>query len=238
MENEVKVIVGDKTAELVIRHGDAAKVYDPVALDITGCIDTVSRFLQNRIEQISTFTACQQCNIQVNREEGAILLLVNETDYFGATIWGKLDVHPDIKKFGINSGEYMSPEKMANHLKMRKHLFDSQSEYSLVYSALKAFKAKVGQEIDAIKDDRGNYELKKTQAVEHNIPSGFLLKIPLFKGTDKVSIPVEFMVNSSLDVALSSTDLIQLTDEIREQLIDNEVKAIQEITKEIVIINI
>jgi len=233
---EVKISVEGTTAELVIRHGDAPKVYDPVPLVIDGVIDSVSRWLQNRLELLSHFGALERSHILVDFEKGEIELVVDETEHFSTFVKGTLQVHPNIQKFGINSGEFIIPEKMANHLKARKHLFESQSEYAAVYSALRAFKAKVNQEIDAIKDDRGNYELKKSQAVEHNIPGGFLLKVPLFKATNPVSIPVEFLVSPTLDVALSSTELIQLSDEMREQVIREEVARIEEITKAIVII--
>lgn len=235
---EVKVSVDGKTAELIIRHGEAKKVYDQVEVIISGCIDSVSRFLKNRIASIQVWEGEITSHILVDNEKGEILLIVAEAEHFGTQIQGLIVAHPYITKFGVNSGEYMSPEKMANHLKARKHLFDSQSEYALVYTALKAFKAKVGLEINAIKDDRGGSEFKRIQAVEHNIPASFKLKVSLFKGTHPVEVPVEFMVNDSLDVALSSTDLIQLTDETRDRMIEDEVKAIEAITKDIVIINV
>lgn len=231
---DVKVLVSGQTSELIIRKGEAYKVYDPEKINIHGCIGTVARFLKNRISRLGEL----ECNIQADVEQGVIQLFINETSHFFGFVQSKITTHPDIEKFGINTGEYTSPEKMANHLKMRKHLFESQSEYSAIYSALKAFRAKVNQEIDAIKDDRGNYEQKKAQVVEHNIPEGFKIKVPLFKGTDPHEILVEFLVNPSLEVALSSTDLIQLSDETRSRLIHEELKEIENVAANIVVLYI
>ncbi len=229
---EVKVLVSGQTSELIIRKGEAYKIYDPEKINIQGCINTVARFLKNRISRLGEL----ECNIQADIEKGVIQLFINETNHFWGFVQSEITIHPDIVKFNINTGEYITPEKMANHLKMRKHLFDSQNEYSAVYSALKAFRAKVNQEIDAIKDDRGNYEMKKAQFIEHNIPEGFKIKVPLFKGTDPHEILIEFLVNSSLEVALSSTDLIQLSDETRSRLIHEELKEIEKVAAGIVVL--
>lgn len=237
---DVKILVSGSTSELIIRKGEASKVWDPQPTKIEGVINTVSRFLKNRIPIIDNTDdqGSFKCHILANKEDGGIHLIVDEHNHFNDEIKGIITVHPSIEKFSINSGEYILPEKMANFLKMRKHLFNSQSVYSSIYTALKTFKAKVNQEIDAIKDDRGNFEIKKAQVVEHNIPDKFDIKVPLFKGTQPVVIPVEFMVNSTLDVALSSTDLIQMIDQTREELIDKEIKDIQKIAPDIVIIYI
>lgn len=235
MKTDINIISKEGKAEIIIREGEAPEVHDPITVSINGTIDAVTRYLRNReIPQEKQ----HDCFITVNKETGDIVLKIEEHSFFCDTIIAKIEEHPSITNFGINTGEHVLPEKMANHLKMRKHFFESQSEYASVYSALRAFKAKVNQAIEAIKDDRGNFDLKKAQVVEHNIPAGFNIKVPLFKGMDPVVVPVEFIVNSSLDVALSSTDLIQMIDEVRESAIDKQIKEIQEIASGIVVINI
>ena len=243
MDNKkINIHMDETSKELIIREGKAANIYDPKAVGIKGTIDAVTRYLTNRInknEDESNFVNDhwqKQCHILADTTEGTVVLVVGEHEHFQDTIKAVLTVHPDIENFSINSGDYVSPDDMANFLKMRKHLFKSQADFADIFVALKSFEAKVNQDIKAASDDRGNFDHVRKQAVEHNVPKVFNLNVPLFKGQSKISFPVEFLVDRSLNVALSSTDLIQMLDEKGTELVEKELVEIQTIAPDVVII--
>lgn len=223
-------------SEIIIREGKAIEPErERKPLVIIGTIDAPFRFLKNRISDLTEFL--HNCNIAVDKEAGKIVLSLYETSELGDSVTGTIILDENIKAFGINNGKYMTPEDMSNFLRIRKHYFESEAEYSNIFTALRNFRAKVNQQVAAIKDDAGNYEQKKEQVVEHNIPKTFKLNMPVFKGMPKVLFEVEFLVNKTLDVTLYSAQLIQLEDELRNQYLSEVVEKIAEVAPEIVIIN-
>jgi hypothetical protein len=231
---EIKAVEG--TTEIILREGKAEEIFNPVVLEVFGTIDAPLRFITNRLVQLTPFL--KETNLLVFVEEGRIVLDVEETNPFGHVIEGKLTINSDVKQFCINDGKYQQPEDLATFLRMRKHLFQSSEQYMTVFTGLRSFTAKVKQEIAAIRTDTGDYETKRSQAVEHNIPKGFTLELPIFKGMPKVAIEVEILVSKSLEVTMYSSELIQKTDELTTLYLNDQVKAITKIAPDIVIINV
>lgn len=226
--DRINIHLPEGTTEFVVRHGEALPPNEPIQVDIAGTIDAPLRFLRSRANSAPPQFSQKDCNIVVNLEEGSIKLTVLEESKYGPRITGQLVTNPSIQKFQINTGGFSTPEAMADFLRLRKHHFSSEATYKEVFVALRAFTAKVNQDIAQIKDDRGAYEQKRIQVVEHNIPKSFKLKMPLYKGMPKTEFEVEFLVNKTLDVSLSSVDLAQKLDETREAEIERVIKEIEE----------
>jgi hypothetical protein len=235
MKENIEIHTEPGTTTLIVREGKALDLFNPSVVEIHGTIDAPLRFIKARLEEIQPH---KNCNILVNTETGKIGLSVDETNPFGAIIEGQLILNADIQNFRINDGKYQLPEDLATFLRVRKHLFKSPDTYMTVFTGLRSFTAKVNQVISAIRTDTGDYESKKSQAVEHNIPKGFTLLLPIFKGMPKVEVGIEILVDKNLNVTMYSSDLIQMEAELRELYLNDEVKAIQEIAPEIVIINV
>ena len=236
MEGKINVTAAEGTSTLIIRDGEAEPIHERKPLDITGTIDTPARFLRNRVLLIGTIAGYKACHVLVDKSVGQISLSIDENSDFADYVTGKIVISDVITNFGINSGKYYTPEDMANFLKSRKHHFESEAIYVDVFTALRQFRATVNQKIAAIKDDMGNYEQKKEQVVEHNIPKAFKLTVPIFKGMPKVSFEVEFIVSKGLDVTLSSTELMQITDELRDKYITEVIEDIEKVAPDIVIL--
>ena len=233
MKENIEIHTAAGITELVIREGKALELFNPSSVEITGTIDAPLRFIKNRLGEIKPH---KKCNIRVSTETGKIILSVDETNPFGAIIEGQLIINSDIHNFRINDGKYVQPEELAIILRNRKHLFQTPDNFINTFVGLRSFTAKVNQELAAIRSDTGNYETKKIQAVEHNIPRSFRLTLPLFKGMPKVELEVEILVDKNLNVTMYSSDLISKEAELRELYMEYQVKAIQEIAPEIVII--
>lgn len=233
-EKKINITAAPGVSEIIIREGHALPVHEPGTLNITGTIDAPLRFLKNRY--VAAQLNALDCHILVNKEKGYITLVIDEKNHYCHGIAGMINVNESITKFGINNGKYVTPDEMSNFLRERKHLFESQAQYSDVFSALRTFKARVDQQINSIRDDSGNYDLKRKQAVEHNVPKSFKLCLPIFKGMPKITFEVEVLVNNSLEVTLYSTELIQLTDELRDKYVSDVVDEIEKVSPDIVII--
>lgn len=234
-KGKYQISLPEGTRELVIREGEALEVQPPRQVQVEGTIDAPLRYLKNRIAILIETSMVVESHLTVDKERGTILLTINENSPYWDGITGKICEHPDITEFQLINEKYRSPEETAVFLRLRKHLFANQSEYMDVFTALRTFTAKVNQEIAAIKDDSGNFEAKKKQVVEHNIPKGFKINVPLFKGVDPVVIEVEFLVDRNLNVAMLSTDLMQKLDEFRAKAVEDVVKEIEMVAPDLLI---
>lgn len=232
MENKIQITVENGVKELVIREGVALKIEPPQSVNIKGTINAPFKYLENRAKYLQIANICF---LTVDTEKGEIFLKINEHSERPDSIQGKIEISKEVTDFDLANEKYRTPEDTANFLKRRKHLFTSEAEYTNIFTALRNFQAKVNQEIAAIKDDSGNYEQKRKQVVEHNIPRNFKLNIPLFKAANPIEIEVEFLVNKTLDVAMFSTDLLQKLDNYRMIYINEVISRIEKITPELLI---
>lgn len=238
MEHDVKVAVSGDQKELIIRAGKAPDVREKNPLAINGTLDAVLIFLKNRYApNIKENGLEYNTHILVDLEKGSISLVVEENNELSDQVKGMLSLTKDITEFEINDGRYETPEELAEFIRMRKHLFASPLEYTGVFTSLKSFTAKVNQEISQMSDDKGNYEMKRQQAVEHNVPKSFKLQVSIFKGQPKQIFEVEILVNKNLAVTMYSAELIQIMDEQGKKLVEDVVAEIRQIAPEIVIIN-
>lgn len=100
-----------------------------------------------------------------------------------------------MKKFAINTGDYIGAFEMADMIKAYRSYFTSQADAMKLVNELRNFKAKIDKEIEASDDKRGNTKFLRSQIVESNLPKSFKLEIPIFKGQPKKTIEVEVEVN-------------------------------------------
>jgi hypothetical protein len=162
----------------------------------------------------------------VNREKMSITLVINEDDSLTrGKVVGKLELHPDFKKFKINSGETWNPFDLSDLIKMNRSFFSSKEVAMKLVSQLRDFKAKVNKITDAFKDDKANYEVRKAQAVESNLPDMFSINLPIFKGQSKQNIPIEINIHpESLACQLCSPDANDLASEFKDSAIDSQLE--------------
>lgn len=232
MENKFEINAMSEKTELIIREGVAAPTREKRPLKICGTIDLPLRYLKNRYED-QLHDIAKTCHILVNQDRGSITLTIGEHEQLHDSLEGKLVISSEIENFGINNGEYIDPDELAEFLRMRKHYFETQAEYTNTFTALRSFTAKVNQEIASIKDDSGNYDVKRKQAVEHNVPKSFGIKVPLFRETEIRYISVDILVNNALKVTMYSAELIQLTDELRKDIMVKTIEDIQKVAPDI-----
>lgn len=231
MTNSLPAGVG----EIVIREGEALKIHEPVKVVIAGTIDAPARWLETRMRLGLVNQGAN--HVLVDREKLSITLQCNENNHYGSNISGKLIVSPEFKKFGINSGEYLTNFEMAELFKMNRSCFENKQVAMKLVTELQNFKAKVDKDIEKMDNNRGDRRLLINQAVQSNLPEHFNLCIPIFKGTPKQTINVEVYISpDDLSCTLISAEVNDILDGLRDQSMNEVLDRINSICPDIVVI--
>lgn len=221
--------------EITIREGKALDLNDPVSVDIVGTINSPLRWLEKRADILNH----KQCNIQVNRSDMAISLIINERDIFSDCITGKLLLSDEYLRFGINEGKYVTGLELSDLIRMNRSCFESKQKAMELVAIMRNFKAKVTTQIEASDDKKGNRTALVRQVVEGNQPPSFELVIPIFKGQPKSTFTVEIDIDpDTLQATLVSPDAQDIIAETRDNLIDDVLAGMERICPEIPIIEI
>lgn len=233
MDNQFKfnVNIEEGVNEGVIRMGEAVPVHtgrDVSAGDVT--IFAIMEFLTKKDvnEEIILDSV-----LIFSYDKLAIRLVYGLTQRHPYKINSSIILNPDLEAFEINKGKKYSHFQLADFIKMNRHLFESKSVAMELVSALKNIKATVNKAIEDSKDDRANRHMLIDQVVSSNIPESFNIELPIFKGQPKVTVPIEVVLDESLDCMLVSPDLKQIIAEESERLIGGEIDKIRELHPEL-----
>lgn len=248
MENEkFQVVLAEGQKELIIREGKAQNILDvkpPVKIALIGTIGAPLEFLTRRFKMQNDDESMQidvrRTHILVNREDVSITLIVNENDeYISGKIIGVLEQHPKFIEFGINSQKSWEPNELGQFFKMNRAFFPDKSKNMSLVSELKNFLAKIDTTIERQKEDKGSFKDNYSGVVTSNLPECFSVELPIFKGTEKEVIEVEFYASVSgreVFLQLVSPAANELLETMRDKVIDEQLQQIREISTEIVII--
>ncbi len=235
MGKEVNVHVKEGTETLEILQGDALARKEPLQVNINGLINAPLEYLSKRQDVIEH----KKCHLIVNLSKGAINLIVDEKNAYKDTITGKLKVNPDFESFGINDGTTRDTFELADFIKMNRFFFNDKNTAMKLVSDLKNFKAKVKKQIEASDNDRGNTRVLHDQVVQSNIPESFDLTIPIFKGQPDQTFKVEININgNNFACALISPDAKDLINEVKSELINEQVEKIRGLAPDIAILEV
>lgn len=218
---------------ITILEGSALPQREPRIPSVSGIINAPYMYLFQRVQKLNQ----KECLICVDRDKMTIKLSVNETDPYGPTITGSLELHPLFVLFGINADKWMSNIEMAKLFKMNRSAFEVQAQAMNLVAELQNFRAKVNREVEKLGDNRGNKTDLLVQVVESNLPDRFNLCIPIFKGTKKQTIEVEVYIKpEDLSCCLISPQAADLIAALRDEEVDNVLKAIYAVAPDIVVI--
>ena len=245
MENEkIQITFGDgqTKGELIIREVSSVNelpVKAPIKVNLKGVIGAPFEFLSKRLDQPDQINQ-KRCVVLISREDLSIILNFNENDaYNDGCVLGTLDQHPKFVEFGINTGKNWKPNELGQFLKMNRFYFTIQKENMDLVTLLKSFEAKVGILIEKEKTQNGNFKDNYSGVVTSNLPGSFKLHIPIFKGRPAEDIEVEFYATVNgreVFLQLYSPGACQALEDLRDQVIDEQIKAIRELAPDIAII--
>lgn len=222
MKQEINVATSEDQKVLIIREGKALELKEPLAVNISGDIDTVKNFVEKRylkedpLSKEQREAANNDPNVFINlqqfykdtavvtfdKKQLSISLDVNPQDFYGPKVSGKMEVSDELKPFCINepSGIF-NREQLVKLLRFNKRFFTDPLIHDTVLKAFQSLSLSGNTQLNAASDTRGNKaaEFKKT-IDSQNVPTTFYLTIPIFKGQP----PVKFLVEICLDSSESS----------------------------------
>jgi len=149
----------------------------------------------------------------------------------GDVFTGKLSLHPDLEKWGVNDGKTYDNFALASFIKMNRHYFENKEVAMSLVTNLRDLKIKTDKEIEAMDNKQGEYRFVAAQkVVNSNIPASFILKLPVFVGQAPRSFVVEIEVNAhDFKCNLISPDLKEYIDTEAKLLIDAQLIKIREL---------
>jgi hypothetical protein len=215
--------------ELVIRHGHAALIHEPNAVELNGVITAPRMFFEKR----ASLHDPNKCHVVYDRLKGQIVLTVDEQcEDRNYTVTGTLQDNPELAPFKINSTSMMGVKDLMQILKFNRIFFVDQDDNAKIVAALQNFKAKVDQELVDSNDNRGAQNQTKISKLEHSLQESFVLSMPLFKGQPAISFRVEICVqitNGGVVVWLESRELKDLQMSSKAAIISKEIEAFKDI---------
>ena len=233
---QMKMTAEKGVSTINLLEGNALPQREPVKLEISGIINSPTRFLEKRIDTIEQ----KKCHILVNRDKMKIALVLDETNHFKGLVVGALEKHPDFDKWRINQGAEWNTKELSEFIKMNRTCFPSKETAMKLSSELQNLRVKTDKELDRSDDNRGSYRVAIVQKViDSSIPDFFTIKVPIFKGQPAKEIQIEIYVNpETFNVGLVSPEANDIIELIKNSAIDDELEAIQDIAPEIIQIEV
>lgn len=234
---ELKLNVTTTQNEIIVRKGQAEEIKPPLKFEYKGNIDSVANFLHQRVAL--GLIDQGQCTIFANKEKKEIRLLINETNHYSNQVSGSLQLSEKFNEFSINTEIHFVPEKLGQLIKMNRSRFANIDTAMQLGSQLKDFKVKAETYVSRNDNNRGSVQDVISKVItDMNIPERFKIKLPIFKGQEPVEFEVEIYVRSSdMNIQLISYEAEDIIAKEVDRLFDVEIKRIQEIAPQIVIIN-
>lgn len=232
---ELKIDVG-AAKEITVRQGEAAKVHDPVRVDIVGLLSAPAKFYQARKELISRsgdgydnlYFDRRETMVIVDRQKRMIRLLHQESSPFSTSITGVLEISPEFAALNINTGKVFTPAELGKLLRSRRHLFPNQENGMKLVGDLLGFTATVNTQVENKQDTRANKRTSVETAVATNLPVEFQLRIPIFKGAEPEVVNIEILLDTRgagvVECFLEAPEISQKIEERRDQIFEAELK--------------
>lgn len=227
MENITVKIEQPQSGELVIREGDALPVKEPVKINITGNIKAVGNFLKCRDDNSSLLQQIHsnQAIVLVDRNKMSIRLSNYPNDCYGTEITACLELSDELLKFGINTDKNYDKQALVKLLRFSRLYFDDKEKHSSLLAAYQSFIANANTDIKDEADKRGNKISNFQKKVTTNIPTDFILNVPVFKGMPAMRFRVEICLDVTDGGArfwFESVELNELIISERDRIIDGE----------------
>lgn len=213
------------TNVVVWREGRAPDIDVPQQVVISGTIKAPGAFLDSRIDK--GLHDKNKAHVVFDREAFLIVLTMDETYEKGTRIEGKLELHPKLVAFGINSGTRLSHKQMFMFFRENRMYFSDETEHKNLIAKLSDYHSKLETELRSKDDLSGNTLTSiETRIMTNEVPMSFGLTVPIFKGEPKKKFRVELLVDVSsraVQFVLDSIELRELIEAERDLLIDEQI---------------
>lgn len=167
--------------------------------------------------------------VEVDRVKMSITFRENNNWADGsATVTGSASLSPEITALGINTTKKYSGVQLSDVLRMNRLLFALPDDCARIVNALRDFKAKIEQHIEAADDKKGNKATVFDQRIQQPHDLKFTLSWPVISGEAKTKFLVEInydVRDRSIEFWLESVEMHEAIQEQCQALIDGEIAA-------------
>lgn len=165
--------------------------------------------------------------VTYNVDQGVIKLDLYHNSDLECLVMGLLVLNPDLEKLSVNSDKVWKVKELAKFIKMNRFLFQDRDRAFDLQSSLQQLTVRVNQVVDNKDDGRGNKDVRNLQEVTTDLPLDFNVFMPIYVGTDPVSFKIEIGVDvrdGGIDVWFESAELAELKQDLKEKLINEQLK--------------
>jgi hypothetical protein len=231
-----EIIVNPSGDTLTILEGKALDPKHPEKIKLAGNIESIGNFLRKRygtregkdLQQVDKDLAVVVANI----DKMEIHLLLNPQNPFGTEVNAKLELTEDIKTFHINDGFEFAREDLIKLLRHSKRFFADPLKHEEILNSYMKLNLTGETKIVSESDNRGNRDLQfKKNIQSQNIPTGFLLHMPIFKGQPHESFRVEICLNvsdASVRFWFESPELTDMIAKRKDEIFTRELESCQD----------
>lgn len=231
MENLTLKVESVSGNEIIIREGNALPQREPVKINISGDIKTVSSFIWKR--KSATNPGFQYIDpnlavVEVDKQKRTIILMLDPANPLGAVITAKMELNPDLVDFCINAKKTFKQKELVDLLKFSGLAFDNAEKHQMLLRSYQAFNAKAYIDMASDSDNRGNKSSSFNKKVETNLPVDFVLNIPIFKGQDRKRFSVEIcleVTDGGCNFWFESVELKELIEIESERILKDELES-------------
>lgn len=208
---------GSKPIIVHLMEGQTPEPINPKSCSISGNIDAVSDFLLMREKVWGKDDVAEWkriSHILVDKEAGTIVLNMYEKHPHSTTVSSKIELNPELSKFGINREKRYSAQELASTIKLNRAYFIDHKSHTDFLKNLKNVDATISAAFKEATDDRGNENESYVTKLASNIDERFTLNMPVFKGSsDKKTFEVNVCLqirDKGISIWLESVELEEL----------------------------
>ena len=226
--NKKNINLKEGTEEVIIREGEATKIREEKIVNLSGVIGAPAEFWGKRKDKHPN----EQAHVMFSRDERKIELVLDEKDYFGGSVIGKIKPDPDLEDYHINGTSTFGVKELLKFLRLRRAHFANRDDHSALIENLSKFKVSVATEIENSSNDRGDVTKLMQQKVKSDLPLDFKLNIRVFKGMEKKSFKVDILFNvdnNNTSLWFESPELAELQEDMVDKAIKDELKHFEDL---------
>jgi len=192
---ELNINLNASGDEAVLRIGEAPKIYDPIALALTGTINAPADFAENRKGEYLFSVA----HAVFNKKDMSIVLTLNDGNKFADVIAGKMVMNEFLASLHINSQMPYTRQTLYDTFRHQRRFFYDKASHADLLLTLSNFDDKVYVE------SQGQKDLSKGQqsaAVQSKLTSNLegkkiVLVLPLMEGGEKEAIELSIELSAN-----------------------------------------
>jgi hypothetical protein len=220
---------------LTVLQGKALEQKYPVKINIIGNIKAISSFMGKRygtlkgkgLQEVDASLAV----VLVDETAMSIILKLDPQNEFGTEVKGFLELTDELKGFSINEGQQFSREELVQKIRFNRRFF-SQDKHVAILAAYMKLSLTGQTTLSAASDTRGNRELAYRKEINsQNIPTEFVLTLPIFKGFTPETFRVEVCLeatDASVRFWFESVELAELIERRKLEIINEELKSVSD----------